>query len=200
MGAGLLGRSFQRLLEVDPGFETESAVAMILSQPDPEEPAAQRALAQFYQRLFERLHSLPGVIALGGINALPMSGNGGNGTFLIEEGAKPAETMAELTTQFSALAGTARLGDAEFRVASSDYFPAMKIPLVRGRLFAESDGLDASHVALISAELARRTWPNEDPIGRQLQFGGMDGDLHLLHIIGVVGDVRDDGLDAEPRP
>ena len=48
--------------------------------------------------------------------------------------------------------------------------------------------------------LARSTWPNEDPIGRQLQFGGMDGDLHLLHIIGVVGDVRDESLDAAPRP
>ena len=183
VGAGLLGRSFQRLLEVNPGFQPESAVAMSISQPDPEEPADRRRLAQMYQQLLERLRGLPGVIALGGISSLPMSGNGD-----------------DLTKQYSALAGTKKLGDAEFRVASAGYFAAMEIPLVRGRLFQESDGADSPHVALISQTLARLTWPNEDPIGRQLQFGGMDGDLHLLHIVGVVGDVRDDGLDAEPRP
>jgi putative ABC transport system permease protein len=200
VGAGLLGRSFQRLLEVNPGFQPESAVAMSISQPDPEEPADRRRLAQMYQQLLERLRGLPGVIALGGISSLPMSGNGGNGTFILEEGAKSAETIDDLTKQYSALAGTKKLGDAEFRVASAGYFAAMEIPLVRGRLFQESDGADSPHVALISQTLARLTWPNEDPIGRQLQFGGMDGDLHLLHIVGVVGDVRDDGLDAEPRP
>jgi putative ABC transport system permease protein len=200
VGAGLLGRSFQRLLEVNPGFQPESAVAMSISQPDPEEPADRRRLAQMYQQLLDRLGGLPGVIALGGISSLPMSGNGGNGTFILEEGGKSAETMDELTKQFSALAGTKKLGDAEFRVASAGYFAAMEIPLVRGRLFQESDGADSPHAALISQTLARLTWPNEDPIGRQLQFGGMDGDLHLLHIVGVVGDVRDDGLDAEPRP
>jgi putative ABC transport system permease protein len=199
VGAGLLGRSFQRLLEVNPGFQPESAVAMSISQPDPEEPADRRRLAQMYQQLLERLGGLPGVTALGGISALPMSDNGGNGTYILEEGGKPAETIDELDKQFSALAGTTKLGDAEFRVASAGYFAAMEIPLVRGRLFQESDGADSPHVALISQTLARQTWPNEDPIGRQLQFGGMDGDLHLLHIVGVVGDVRD-GLDAEPRP
>jgi predicted permease len=199
VGAGLLGRSFQRLLEVNPGFQPESAVAMSISQPDPEEPADRRRLAQMYQQLLERLGGLPGVTALGGISALPMSDNGGNGTYILEEGGKPAETIDELNKQFSALAGTTKLGDAEFRVASAGYFAAMEIPLVRGRLFQESDGADSPHVALISQTLARQTWPNEDPIGRQLQFGGMDGDLHLLHIVGVVGDVRD-GLDAEPRP
>ncbi len=200
VGAGLLGRSFQRLLEVDPGFQPESAVTMSISQPDPEEPADRRRLAQMYQRLLERLQALPGVIALGGINALPLSGSGGNGTFIIEEGAKTAETMEDLTRQFSALRGTDELGDAEFRVASAGYFAAMQIPLLRGRLFQESDGPDAPHAALISQALARQKWPNEDPIGRQLQFGGMDGDLHLLQIVGVVGDVRDDGLDVKPHP
>jgi predicted permease len=199
VGAGLLGRSFQRLLEVNPGFQPESAVAMSISQPDPEEPADRRRLAQMYQRLLERLDGLPRVTALGGISALPMSDNGGNGTYILGEGGKPAETIDELSKQFSALAGTTKLGDAEFRVASAGYFAAMEIPLVRGRLFQESDGADSPHVALISQTLARQTWPNEDPIGRQLQFGGMDGDLHLLHIVGVVGDVRE-GLDAEPRP
>ena len=110
------------------------------------------------------------------------------------------KTFDELNAQYAALRGTKRLANAEFRVASAGYFAGMEIPLVRGRLFQESDGADSPHVALINQTLARSTWPNEDPIGRQLQFGGMDGDLHLLHIIGVVGDVRDESLDAAPRP
>ena len=85
VGAGLLGRSFQRLLEVSPGFQPESVVAMTISQPDAETPAAQRRLAQFYQRLLEGLRELPDTIGVGGTNALPMSGNGANGSFIIEE-------------------------------------------------------------------------------------------------------------------
>ena len=200
IGAGLLGRSFQRLMEVDPGFQPESAVAMTVSMPDPDEPAAQRRLALFYQQLLEHLNALPGVIAVGGTNALPMSGMGANGTFIIEDGVKPAQTMAALIGQLNALSGSGKTGDAEYRVSSSGYFAAMGIPLIRGRLFQESDGPDSPHAALISESLARRYWPNEESIGKQIQFGNMDGDVRLLHVVGVVGDVRDQGLDAEARP
>jgi predicted permease len=200
VGAGLLGRSFQRLLEVNPGFQAESAIAMNILQPDPETPEAQRRLAQLCQRLLDRLQALPGVTGVGGVNALPMSDNGANGTFMMANGAEPPATMAELSKQFSALAGTARLGDAEFRVASADYFSVMRIPLLRGRFFTGADGPDAPQAALVSQALVRRYWPGEDPIGKELEYGGMDGDLRLLHIVGVVGDVRDDGLDAEARP
>ncbi|MBA2743782.1 MAG: ABC transporter permease, partial [Chthoniobacterales bacterium] len=200
VGAGLLGRSFQRLLEVNPGFQPESTVAMTMSQGDPATPSDQRRLAQFYERLLEHLHQLPGVFAVGGIDALPMSDNGAGGTFLEENGSHSAQTPEELVKQYADLAGSPRLHDAEFRVASANYFSTMRIPLLRGRLFASSDGPDSQQVALVSQELVRRYWPNENPIGKQLQFGGMDGDLHLLHVIGVVGDVHDDGLDARPRP
>jgi predicted permease len=200
IGAGLLGRSFQRLMEVNPGFQPESAVAMTVTMPRAEDAAAQRRLAQLYQELLARLQSLPGVIAVGGTNALPMSGAGANGTFIIEDGSKPAQTMEALGAQMNALAGTGKTGDADYRVASSGYFTALNIPLLRGRFFQESDGPDAPHAALISETLARRFWPNEDPLGRQIQFGNMDGDLRLLHVVGVVGDVRDEALDAEPRP
>ncbi|PZR70764.1 MAG: permease [Chthoniobacterales bacterium] len=200
IGAGLLGRSFQRLMEVNPGFETESVVAMTVTMSQPEDPAAMRALAQFYQRLFERLQSLPGVTTVGGVNALPMSGAGANGTFLEHRGGKPAEGIKELVQQMDALSPSERARDADYRVASSGYFAVMSIPLIRGRLFLENDGPDAPHVALVSQSLARRFWPNEDAIGKQIQFGNMDGDLHLLNIVGVVGDVRDNGLDRDPRP
>jgi putative ABC transport system permease protein len=201
VGAGLLGRSFQQLMEVNPGFETESTVAMTASMPAAQAPAEQRRLAQFYQQLLQRLGSLPGVIAVGGTNALPMSGSGANGTFIIEDGSSPAQDMAGLIHQMEALRGnTSKTGDADFRVSSAGFFPAMGIALIRGRLFQDSDGPDAPHVCVISQTMARRFWPNEDPLGRQLQYGNMDGDVRLLHVVGVVGDVRDEGLDAEPRP
>ena len=207
VAAGLLGRSFQRLLEVDPGFQPESVVAMSLSLPEPDEPApllgsstAIIHLVQFYQHLLERLNALPGVLSLGGVDALPLSGDGAGGTFIIEEGTKSAETVAELEQEFSALAGSGKLGQAEFRVASAGYFQTVGIPLLRGRLFQEADGPDAPHAALVSQTLARRYWPNEEVIGKQIQFGGMDGDLHLLHVVGVVGDVHDEGLELEVRP
>jgi predicted permease len=205
VGAGLLGRSFQRLLEVDPGFRPERVVAMNLALPQPDEPqldgssTAVLQLAQFYQQLLERIRALPGAISVGGVNGLPMSG-GASGGFIIETGTQPAKTMAELTKQFSTLAGSDRMGYAEFRVASGGYFPTVGIPLLHGRLFQDSDGPEAPLAAIVSQSLARRYWPNDDAIGRQIQFGGMDGDLHLLHIVGVVGDVHDEGLDAEVRP
>ncbi len=200
VGAGLLGRSFQRLLAVDPGFRTESVIAMttLLSQPD--DPAGLRSLAQLNHQLLERFGALPGVTNVGGTSALPMSGNGANGTFVEEHGGKPAETIQELVRQMDALSPADRARDADYRAASAGYFAAMGIPLIRGRLFQESDGPDSPHVALVSQSLAKRFWPNEDAIGKQIQFGNMDGDLHVLNVVGIVGDVRDNGLDRDPRP
>jgi predicted permease len=93
-----------------------------------------------------------------------------------------------------------RSGDAEFRVASPGYFTAMNIPIVRGRVFEDRDGPDNPHVAVISASLARAKWPNDDPIGKIIQYGNMDGDLHPFTIVGVVGDVREASLADQPRP
>ena len=92
----------------------------------------------------------------------------------------------------------ARTGEAEFRAASPGYFEAMGIPLLRGRLFDESDAPGRPHVAVISKSLAEKQWPGRDPIGRFLQFGNMDGDLTGIRIVGVVGDVRE--LSPESLP
>ncbi|MBA3830548.1 MAG: ABC transporter permease [Chthoniobacterales bacterium] len=208
VGAGLLGRSLQRLLEVDPGFRADSVVALTTLLPDPRAEIANhgnaegelRALAQFNHRLLERLRSLPGVTSAGGTSALPMSGNGANGTFIEEHGGKPAGTEQELARQFDALSPSERLRDADYRAVSAGYFEVMDIPLLRGRLFEERDGPDAPQVALVSQALAKRYWPNENAIGKQIQFGNMDSDLRLLTVVGIVGDVRDNGLDREPRP
>jgi ABC-type lipoprotein release transport system permease subunit len=204
VGAGLLIKSFMRLLEVDPGFRTESAVVMDLSLPQPNDPESlkklfevfknfregrtelpevimdeprQRRMAIFYQQLLDRISQTPGVTAIGGVSKLPMTDDGGgDGTFLIEN-------------------SLAKTGYADYRQASKGYFAAMGIPLLRGRLFEPSDSPDAPHVAVISQSLARKVWPDEDPIGKRIQFGNMDGDTRMLKIVGIVGDVRDEGPD-----
>lgn len=178
MGAGLLIRSFMKLLDTDPGFRTESAVAMTLSLPTTVDKAQEVRLQQFHEQLLERLSHLPGVVAMGGINALPMTGRGANGKFLKDD--NPATP-----------------GEADYRLASGGYFAALGIPLLRGRLFNEKDTGNAPDAAVISQSLAKAYWPNEDPIGRTIQFGNMDGDKQLLHIVGIVGDIRDRGLDNQ---
>nr|MDQ3816535.1 ABC transporter permease [Acidobacteriota bacterium] len=86
----------------------------------------------------------------------------------------------------------------EYRLASSGYFNAMGIPLLRGRMFDASDRRDAPPTAVISQSLAEKYFPNEDPIGKHIQFGNMDGDLRLIEIVGVVGNVREFGPDQAP--
>ena len=126
---------------------------------------------------------------------------GSSGAFLIVRGddqrAQQVKTLRDLMPFFG---DTTRTGNATFRVASAGYFRAMGIPLVRGRLFDERDSADAPHVALISESLAQSRWPNEDPIGVRIQFGGVDGDLRVFTIVGIVGDIREGGLHIQPRP
>jgi predicted permease len=93
-----------------------------------------------------------------------------------------------------------RIGIADFCVATNGYFEVLGIPLIRGRIFDERDGANSPHVALISESLARERWPNQDPVGHTIEFGNMDGDLRLLTIVGIVGDIHEYGLDAPPRP
>jgi len=178
IGAGLLGRSFMKLMQTDPGFHPESAVAMTISLPTTLDKTQEVQLQQFHQQLLERLGQLPGVVSVGAINALPLTGRGANGTFLKDE--NPATP-----------------GQADYRLASGGYFAAMGIPLLRGRLFEPQDTGNAPDAAVISQSLARAYWPNENPIGRTIQFGNMDGDKQPLHIVGIVGDVRDLGLDTQ---
>lgn len=196
-GAGLMGRSLLGLLSIDPGFRTDNTVVMQLSHTFPKDEAARASLANFHEQLGERLRAIPGVEDVGGINSFPLSGGQNNGTFLIMQ---PNETITELS-DFERLArDKQRAGFADYRIANEGYFRAMNIPLLRGRLFNSGDAPDAQHVAVISESLARQRWPDEDPLGKLIQFGNMDGNLKLFTIVGVVGDVREYGLDAAPRP
>jgi predicted permease len=115
--------------------------------------------------------------------------------------AKDPTLLGEFTKVFEELFhDQAHLGEADYSVASEGYFKALGIPLLEGRLFDDRDAADRPHAALISQSLAREKWPNQDPLGRTIEFGNMDGDPRLLTVIGVVGDVRDRTIETVPHP
>src|SRR6266436_4810322 len=199
VGAGLLGRSLMRVLSVDPGFRTEHVVTLDLSFASPGDKDAEKALqVKKLNDLFARLRAIPGVEAVGGANALPLASDFmANGTFLVLSPRQVPTRMEDFERLFHDPSIT---GYADYCVASEDYFRVLAIPLLRGRLFEERDVMDASHVAVINNALAHTRWPNEDPLGKTIEFGNMDGDLRLLTIVGVVGDARNSSLEALPSP
>ena len=199
VGAGLLGRSLIRVLSVEPGFRTEHVVTMDLSFTHPGDNEAAKALhVNKLNSLFERLRAIPGVEAVGGTNALPLvNGFLADGTFVIFN---PRDVPARMEDFERLFHNPSITGYADYCVASEDYFRVLAIPLLRGRFFDNRDVMSAPHVALINDALARSRWPKEDPLGRTIEFGNMDGDLRLLTIIGIVGDARNHSLEAPPSP
>jgi putative ABC transport system permease protein len=198
VGAGLFGRSLLKVLEVNPGFRVDKIVTMDVSLPWVEDPKAKLGRGIFFSNLIDRLNQIPGVRKVGAASVLPMVDGGlPDGMFLLmtqNEVPKNFEGFGALMQQKE------RIGNADFCVASDGYFQVLGIPLIRGRIFDQRDGADSPHVAVISESLARDRWPNQDPIGHTIEFGNMDGDLRLLTIVGIVGDIHEYGLDAPPRP
>jgi predicted permease len=159
--------------------------------------------ATFMSHLFDNLRSIPGVEEVGGVSNLPLgeAGDCADGKFLLLD--RPPEidlSKPEAQAQFEHLWVTAPGGVADYCVASEGYFKALAIPLLRGRSFDERDGPDAPHVAVISQSIARATWPNQDPLGRTIEFGNMDGDMRLLTVVGVVADAHYRSLEKPPEP
>jgi putative ABC transport system permease protein len=221
IGAGLLGRSLMRVLSIDPGFRTEHVVTIDLALPMAFKPDQKIRRAQFLNDLFSRLRALPGVQDVGGTNALPLlTGTTSDGGFAVVNPQQISPKMQDLINRMARgdvwednalakdlndlfaplLRDPKHAGYADYASVSEGYFRSLGIPLVRGRLFDDRDTMDAPHVALISESLAREKWPNEDPTGYTIEFGNMDGDLRLLRVIGVVGDVRERSLETPPRP
>jgi predicted permease len=201
VGAGLVGRSVLNLLDEDPGYRTDGALVMDvwLSAEEPVGPptAGDAYIASFLERLMSELRMIPGVERVGGINHFPLQGLGSNGGYLLLDRPDQASSPDDRAR----LAGEpSRTGVAQFRVASPDYFGVMGIPLIRGRVFDARDTRDAPHVALISASLAEERWPGQDPLGRLIYFGGMDGDVRPFTIIGIVGDIQELGIGTTPEP
>jgi ABC-type antimicrobial peptide transport system permease subunit len=218
VGAGLLGKSLLRLLSVDLGFRTDNVLTMSFTLPDSEDRTQHSV---FISELLSRLRALPGVQEVGGTTILPFVGPYfPDGSFammspadisprtqyLIDRSAKgglekDTALLTELSKFFDSLfSDPSRVGHADYTVASEGFFKTLAIPVLQGRLFDDRDTLDAPHVALVSQSLAAEKWPNQNPIGRTIEFGNMDGDLRLLTIVGVVGDVREHGIEVSPRP
>ncbi|MBO0723389.1 MAG: ABC transporter permease, partial [Blastocatellia bacterium] len=177
IGAGLLTRSFLSLLSVDPGIDPNKVLTFDLF------PSARHENGGFYRQLTEKLAALPGVEAAGAVNALPLSGSF-TWTFFIE-GRQPADVP---------------LGRVEYQVVTPDFFRAVGIPLKRGRLFSEQDDKESLPVGIINEEMARLYWPGEDPIGKRLRVQAPLNFAPWATVIGVVGNVRHNGLDHDPAP
>ncbi len=181
VGAALLIRSFVNLQRVDPGFNAKDVVRVDVTLPrtrysDRNRPAA------FYKQLLDRVAALPGVESAGAVSNLPLGGGGTDSDFGIE-GRPPAEPEHNSVAWYSSV--------------TPDYFRAMSIRLLRGREFAEADNADAPKTVLISETMARRYFPDEDPVGKRLVFGGGSD---LREIVGVIADVKFFGLNSDARP
>jgi len=204
VGAGLVGRSVLNLLDENPGYRTDGALVMDVWLPAEvaagvrtELSAGDAYISTFLERLMSELRAIPGVERVGGVNHFPLQGRGANGAYLLldrrDEVSNP-DAWERVGSEPS------RRGRAQFRVASADYFDAMQIPLIRGRVFDARDTRDAPHVALISASLAEERWPGEDPLGRLVNFAGMDGDYRPFTIVGIVGDIQEVGIGTTQGP
>lgn len=220
-GAGLLGRSMLRVLSIQPGFETDHIATLDLRSSDLKDRTEEQRV-QLVDQLISRAKTLPGVYAAGGTNVLPLKpADSSDGTFAIINPQQLSAAQRDLIQRSAAVSvenadpafineligfmdelfrNKEKTGNADFLLASQGYFETLGIPLQSGRLFNEGDGPAAPHVAVISESLAEKTWPDQDPLGRTIEFGNIDGDLRLLTIVGVVADVRTTSLEKEPRP
>ncbi|HEY7209664.1 MAG TPA: ABC transporter permease [Bryobacteraceae bacterium] len=181
-GAGLMIKSMARLLGVDPGLNPKNVLAMWMSVPQEEIYVGPPGLPRFCQDVEERVGAVPGVQSVGSIGHLPLRGNAGR-SFQIE-GHPPAEP--------------GNLPGANYTVACPNYFRTMGIPILNGREFTDHDRLGAPGVIVINEAMARKYWPNENPVGKAILFEGSDGPR--LTVVGVVGDVHFQGLDAAVLP
>jgi putative ABC transport system permease protein len=179
-GAGLLVRSFVRLLDQDPGFDPARTVTMRITLPQARY-GGEGQRAQFLVRFFEQVDAIPGVEASGAISFLPLTG-------------LAAATSMEIVGKPLPPKGQEPVADV--RVIAHDYLGTMGIPLLKGRLFNEQDAADARGRVVINETMALRHWPGEDPIGKRVRISW---DNQEDEVIGVVGDVRHYGLDVESR-
>jgi putative ABC transport system permease protein len=190
VGAGLLVRSFWRVLNVDPGFEPSNVLSMRVSLPRKRYPKA-GSVAAFYLDAVRRIETLPGVEGAALAQSLPLLGWNFGMPFNIE--GRPAVADSERPS-------------AHYQMVSPDYFSTMGITVARGRAFAESDTSMSTRVAIINQVMAQRYFPDEDPLGNHLIIDGLVPGVPGLapavswEIVGVISNVRESGLDEEQSP
>lgn len=178
-GAGLLSRSLWNLHRVNPGLDPHNVLTMSLPVTTKRLPTP-AAQAEFFEDVLRRLRALPGVESAAAIDNMPLSGDGGSIQPVQIEG-RPVVQMADQP-------------EVAVRLISSGFIHTMRIPLIAGREFNDSDTPGGRGVVLVSQAMARQFWPNESPIGKRLTLTFSPGGPR--EIIGVVGDVKQDGLDT----
>jgi len=178
IAAGLLVRSFVRLQSVPPGFTTDRLLTMQVVASDPKY-RDDKAAANLFQQIDARVAHLSGVLAEGTVSALPLTGSVGWGGINVQGYTPPPGQELQV----------------DMRIASSDYFRAMKIPLRKGRFFAEHDTPNSMDVVIIDEKFAQRFWPDGDPIGKHVWFDPKKP----MTIVGVVGTVKQYGLGADTK-
>ncbi|MFL5580641.1 MAG: ADOP family duplicated permease [Gemmatimonadaceae bacterium] len=180
VGAGLVGRSFQKLLSVDPGFQAGNVLTMSVSLPGIKYDTSTKVLA-FYDQALERMRALPGVRAAAATGSLPLSGNLSQWSVWLEGHPESVRTL-----------------DSPFFVsATPEVFKALGITIARGRGFTEADNAESVPVAVVSETMARKFWPGEDAIGKRFAFSGEKG---FLTVVGVARDVRPQALSEPSYP
>jgi putative ABC transport system permease protein len=182
VGAGLMIRSFERLSYIDPGFKPARVLTMGVSLLPNKYPEDER-VGLLVSQLVERSTAAPGVLSAGAISDLPLSGSNTSDSFTIE--GRPAVAKVDEPS-------------TEYRVVTPHYFESMSIPLLAGRDFSDADTRQSPNVAIINEAFARRHFAGEEPLGHRLKLQGQQRDPLL--IVGVVGNVRDFGLDEQPTP
>lgn len=181
IGAGLLGRSFTKLLTVDPGFVADNALALELHVWDAYPgPPQQRA---FFNDILSRIGSLPGVRAAGASSVMPFHGS---------------SSEMERVFRTEGDTGAEEAHSTDVTIATVGYFEAMGIGLLQGRVFTPFDGPDSTPVAIVTESAARRYWRDENPIGERITMED-DGAMSTHEVVGVVADARHTGLDSGTR-
>jgi putative ABC transport system permease protein len=181
VGAGLMIRSFQKLHRVNPGFDSRNVLTMtaMVSRAKFPTPAQQ---VSFFEQVLERVRTLPGVESAGVVDDIPLDNGGSHQPVAIE--GRPILPMSEQP-------------EVDVRLTSAGYMSALHIPVVRGRDFNDTDIAGRPAVILISESMARRFWPGEEALGKRLTLTFTPGAVR--EVVGVVGDVKLDGLD-QTRP
>ncbi len=181
IGAGLLIRSFVRLQSVPPGFTTDRVLTMEVAAAGKkyQDDKDHKPIINFYKEMESRVAHLPGVVAEGLVSALPLTGAVGWGGINVEGYTPPPGQELQ----------------ADQRIASTDYFRTMEIPLRKGRFFTEDDAEDKPQVVIIDEKFAQRFWPDSDPVGKHLWFNPKKP----IRIVGVVGVVKQYGLEIDGK-
>jgi predicted permease len=183
VGAGLMTRSFAALLVVNPGFNADRVLTLGLTMTGARY-SDRHQVVETYRQLWNRLDRIPGVTASGGITSLPLS---------------QMYAWGPITVEGQVLPPGENFINADERIVAGEYFTAMQIPLIRGRLFTENDNTTSPKVVVIDDYMAAQFWPGQDPLGKRIRLGAVSSNTPLVTIVGIVGRVKQYTLDSDSR-